>query len=290
MQRTDLLRHAEERVLDRRVEALERVVGRQQADDLSHEEGVAAGDLVQSRHRLVCRPRPRDRPDVVLEVGRGQPAQGDAPADAGEVGEDVTELAGAFLGLSVGRDEQDVGVRQRFAEKTKQKQRRLVRGVDVVESGEQRPLGCNVCEKAADRVEEAKALALRYDRARRRAPSGVRVAGSGELLQISSDRADHLHPRPVRRRAALLPAATRDDAHALLLGNAGELAHQPGLADPRLTGEEYERAAAGSCLLERRHQICELLRAPDERAHRGPACDRRWRDLVHGSVVHPRKC
>ena len=245
-QRTNLLRNAEEGILGRLVEAPERVVGRQQANDLSEEEGVAAGDLVQSRHGLVRRLRPGDGPDVGLEVRRRQTAKRDPCSDPGELGEDVTELADPPLRLSVGRDEQDAGLGERVAEEAKQQQRRLVRGVDVVERDEERLLAGSGGEEATDRVEQANALALRHDRVRCPAPPGMRVGGRGELLEIASEGADDLHPRPVRRSAALLPAATGDDAHAVLSGDAGRT-----------------RSSVGSCRCPAHRSGARATRAPE---------------------------
>ena len=141
-------------------------------------------------------------------------------------------------------------------------------------------------EETTHRVEQANALAFGHDRVRCPAPPRMRVGGRGELLEISSERAHDLHPRPVRRSAALLPATTSDDAYAVLSGNEGELAHQPGLADARLTGKEHERPARGSRLLERRRQTGQLLDPPDERACGGPPRNREWRDLMHGRLLH----
>ena len=87
-------------ILGRLVEAPERVVRGQQANNLSEEEGVAAGDLVQSRDGLMRRLRPGDGPDVGLEVRRRQPAKRDPCSDPGELGEDVTELADPPLRVS----------------------------------------------------------------------------------------------------------------------------------------------------------------------------------------------
>ena len=78
----------------------------------------------------------------------------------------------------------------------------------------------------------------------------------------------------------LLPTATRDHTHTALPGDPRDLAHQPGLADARLAGEEHKRAAAGSGVLKRRYQIRQLLDAPDERA-RGSLGRRSGRHLLH---------
>ena len=289
-QRSNLLRNAEEGILGRLVEAPERVVGRQQANDLSEEEGVAAGDLVQSRDGLVRRLRPGDGPDVGLEIRRRQTAKRDPCSDPGELGEDVTELADPPLRLSVGRYEQDTGLGERVAEEAKQQQRRLVCGVDVVQRDQEGLLAGSGSEEATNRVEQANALAFGHDRVRCPAPPRMRVGGRGELLEITSKGADDLHPRPVRGSAALLPAATGDDTHAVLSGDQGEFAHQSRLADAGLTGQEHERPARGSGLLERRRQSRKFLDAPDKRSRGRSSRDRRWRDLMHDPLLHRGKC
>ena len=67
-QDTDLLRDAEEGVARRLLEALERLVGGKQPDDLLDEEGVARRDLVEPRGDLVRRLRPGDGLHVALDV------------------------------------------------------------------------------------------------------------------------------------------------------------------------------------------------------------------------------
>ena len=108
--------------------------------------------------------------------------------------------------------------------------------MDVVQRDEEGLLARSGSEEATHRVEQANALAFGHDRVRRPAPPCMRVGGRGELLEVTSEGADDLHPRPVRWSAALLPAATGDDAHAVLSGDQGEFAHQSRLADARLTG------------------------------------------------------
>jgi hypothetical protein len=152
-QRANLLRHASERVRARRVEALQGVLGSEKPDDLSQEEGIALGDLVQPHDEMARRPRSDEGRDVVVHVCRGQAAKRDPPSDSGELGEDVAQLAYPLLRLSVGSDEHDARLGERVAQEPQEQQRRLVRGVNIVKRYEERPIRGDGREEAADRVE-----------------------------------------------------------------------------------------------------------------------------------------
>jgi hypothetical protein len=211
---------------------------------------------------------------------RCQAAKRDPPSNSGELGEDVAQLEHPPLRLPVGGYKQHLGLGERVAQEPQEQQRRLVPRVNIVERHQQRPLRGGSREEAADRVEEANPLALRYDPTGCPAPSGTRVAERSEPLEIAAKRTQDLHPRPVRRRTPLLPTATRDHTHAALPSDLRDLAHQPGLADAWLAGEEHKRAAAGSGVLKRGYQIRQLLDASDERA-RGSLGRRSGRHLLH---------
>jgi hypothetical protein len=134
-QRADLLRDAQEGILDR---VVERPLGRELPDDLTGEEGVAAGDLVQAGDHARGRPRAGHLLHVRRDVGGSQPAQGDPPSDAREFGERFALLAYPLLVLAVGRHEQHPGLRERLAEEAEQQQRRLVARMHVIQRDQQR--------------------------------------------------------------------------------------------------------------------------------------------------------
>ena len=79
-------------------------------------------------------------------------------------------------------------------------------------------------------------------------------------------RAQRLHPRPVRGRAAGLPAAADEDQRAARAGTRGELLGEPALADPRLADEQEQPPVAGLGVVEAGGQLRELAVAPDEGA------------------------
>ena len=250
-QGSDFVRDAKKGIPSRFVERLERVAGRQQPDDLLKEVRVAARDFVQPRDGFPAHRRSGHRRDVRLDVRRRKAPEHDPRSDPREFREEVRQLAHALLGLPIGSHEQDPRLGQRVPEEAQQQQGRLVRRVQVVHYDEDRAVGGGRRQEAANRVEQAQPLAFRHDRGRRRALGGRGAGGRDELLEIASQSADDLKPRPVRRGAALLPAATGGDAHPSPGAEPGELARQPGLADTRLARHEDQRAAAGRGLLER---------------------------------------
>jgi hypothetical protein len=262
------------------------LAGREEADDLTEEERIASRDLVQPRDGPATHGRFGHRRDVRLDVRRCQAPQRDPPSDPGEFSEGVRQLAHALVGLPVGRHEQDPRLGQRVPQVAQQQQRRLVPRVQVVQDDEDWALGGGRRQEGAHHVEQAQPPALRHHRAGCRARRPGRVGEHDEFLQSAAQRADDLKPGPVRWRAALLPAATRDDPHPALRANPGELAHQPGLADARFTCDEHQRAAAGRGLLERGRQTRQLLDATDERSHGGSPGDRGWSDLLSPSPLH----
>ena len=284
---SNLLGDAQERIPGPLVEARERVAGREEADDLTEEERIASRDLVQPRDGPATHGRFGHRRDVRLDVRRRQAPQRDPPSDPGELGEDVGQLAHALVGIPVGRHEQDPRLGQRVSQEAQQQQRGLVPRVQIVQDD----------DGSGARRRPRSGSALTASNRRSRPPSGITAVGArarrpgragahDELLEITAQRADDLKPGPVRWRAALLPAATRDDPHPSLRANPGELAHQPRLADARLARDQHQRAAAGHSLLEREGQIRQLLDATDEQSHGGSPGDRGRSDLLPPSPLH----
>ena len=83
-------------------------------------------------------------------------------------------------------------------------------------------------------------------------------------IELAESRAQRLHPGPVGRGAARLPAAAHQDAGAPPSGVRRHLLGQAALADSRLAGEQEEAGAPGVRRLDPRQQRGELLLAPDE--------------------------
>jgi hypothetical protein len=84
----------------------------------------------------------------------------------------------------------------------------------------------------------------------------------------SSLRTEHLHPRPVRRRALGLLAAPPAYPDSERGGPEGDLARDSGLSDARLAHAEHEPSVAGDRSIERTHQATELGLAANEQVAR----------------------
>ena len=96
------------------------------------------------------------------------------------------------------------------------------------------------------------------------ARAGVEQRPQARVVVRLGARADHLQPRPERRRARLLVAAAPQHAHVAVLRVAGEHLGGAGLADPRLAGEHHDPALAGERLVEGGAERGELALAADE--------------------------
>src|SRR5207247_264238 len=87
-------------------------------------------------------------------------------------------------------------------------------------------------------------------------------------IRLPNVAAERLHPRPVGRRAARLPAAPDEDLGTAYARVANQLVGQTALADPRLADEEEEASPAGNRVVQARVELGELALAADE----DPAC------------------
>jgi hypothetical protein len=159
--------------------------------------------------------------------------------------------------------------------------------VEIVHHEEEPLLARGLVQKAPDGVEEGEARALGVDGS----PCCSVARSAGEALEIASQLPHDLDPRPVGRGAALLPAARHEHTPVGDGGRLCERLHEAGLADPRLAGDEDERATACSGFRERITQVLQLFGAADERPYR-----RSRRGLAHlsdsvvpsGGPVQPR--
>ena len=77
-----------------------------------------------------------------------------------------------------------------------------------------------------------------------------------------------LHPGPVGRCAARLPAAPGEHLRPALVGAHRELLRQAALADPWFPAHKHEPSVSGSGVGERRQQLAEVVLAAHERAGR----------------------
>ena len=212
-----------------------------------------------------------DARDVGLDLLLAEPAKREPPADAGQAGEERGKLAHARLFVAVRAQHRNRSARDRLAEEAKQEQRSLVRGVEVLEHDQHRPLVGAVEQEARHRVEQREADALRI-----RLLRGRPCRGRGDLVEVPAGGAHHLDPRPVSRRAALLPATAREHRPLVCRRLVGHLREQPRLADAGIARDDHHAAAPGRGLVERLLQFLELAPTADERP-RGAATTQRPR-------------
>ena len=143
------------------------------------------------------------------------------------------------------------------------------------------PAGGGLAQEGRDRLEEPEAVGLgrlvdqvgQLGQERRElGPVAAELVAQRVGVDVAHVGAQRLHPRPVGRRAAGLPAAPDADARPAGPRVVRELVGQAALADPGLAGDEHEPPATGDRVVERAEQHAELALAADEPAgRRGPA-------------------
>ena len=99
---------------------------------------------------------------------------------------------------------------------------------------------------------------------RNSAPSSSAVAD----VEVGAEPAQHLLPRPERRRAVVLGAPAHEQAGAAVHGQHAELAAQAGLADARLARDRREGGAALVGQVERGLEGDQLVVTADQRPRR----------------------
>jgi hypothetical protein len=104
----------------------------------------------------------------------------------------------------------------------------------------------------------------------------TRPGGKGLLIQVLGEGTDQLAPRPERRCAPTLPAATPHDTGSLPGRVRCKVLGQPGLADPGLAGDQEQPPPAAGRVLQGGQQ----LRHFPVPAHEG---SRSW---TRGSIPH----
>src|SRR5262249_52969839 len=294
------------------------------AHDLPEEERIATRGPV---HRRYQRAR-RDGAAVCLHEARHvvllETAQGQVAARPGETAEETAERGGAaHLPVPVRAQDEDRCLLQLAGEVLQQEQRRLVRGVEIVQHHGQGSLRRQGADDGLHGVEQQEPRLVWT--VERRALDGlslvvrrllchlgnelseVREGVSGvppEPLAVAAAqrRAQHLDPGPVRRRTAALPAPPPEHGEAARGGVRGRLLGKAGLADPRLPADEVEGAAPRPGGVECAAQLGELPLATDERRMPHPARDpghrgraRRdcplhgWLLCVQGSIERTRR-
>ncbi len=210
-----------------------------------------------------------------------QPLQGQARGRAREAAERRREIrAGVRLGVAVGGDRQQRHVGQGARDELERQQRRRVGPVQVVEDDDERLVLGGGRQQRREGVEEPEAGlvgvqvgGLRWG-AQRLAelgqqagdPRRARTERVAQLRRVTAagQGAADLHPRPVGRRAAAIPAAAPRPGRAARGCVLDELACQGGLADPRLAGQQDQAAATGEGAVEGPLELRKLAAAPHQ--------------------------
>ena len=153
-----------------------------------------------------------------------------------------------FVG-AVGREQEHRLVVEVMREKDDEIQGRYVGPVQILEHKQHRSLGGPVAEQLQRPCECAQLRAGRLPVARRSV----------------AERPQRLHERLVRQlRADEIDRVSEQDLEARLTCPSPELGGEPGLADPRLSGDEDGGAAPGARRSERPLELRELACASDE--------------------------
>ncbi len=258
----------------------------EQLDELVDEERVARARGVDRRDELrrdldagaraeVAGAGGRQQRDVVAAEPLERQARG-RPREAAERRREIR--ARVRLRVAIGRDRQERDVGQGPGHEQQRVQRRGVGPVQVVEHDDEWALLGDRGKQRRERVEapEPRLVGVQLRGLRGRAERGAELrqqsrdpgrAGAeggaqGGKVGAPAQRAADLHPRPVRGRAAAVPAASPSPGGATRGGELDELARQRGLADPRLPGEQDQAAAARQRPLQGRLELGKLPLTP----------------------------
>ena len=186
------------------------------------------------------------------------------------------------LGLAQRGDQQHPRLRHLASQELEQAERGRVGPLEIVEKQEQRAVGRGGSEKVGDRVEEAKARALRRalegghqpgdahpelrDQADQRRGGNTQRTAQRLVADGVDETAQDAEPRPVGLCAGLGRAPSRQHQRRVARGGRApdQLLGRPRLADPRLAGQQHDPATAPRHLLERFAEPRQHLGAPYE--------------------------
>jgi hypothetical protein len=185
-------------------------------------------------------------------------------------------VLGIGLHVSVGADDEKPCPLEETGHVLQQVERRRVSPLKIVEDDDQRIL--DGAQQARDRLEETNALLLRAQ------PLGLGLDCPVELGDDGGDdgRAlprgpkersgferpsvlcEDLVPRGVRRSALALVAGSHAQSRSLGSSERRHLPHEPGLSDPRLSGEHGHGAVAVGGRSDQAAQCRQLALSPDQ--------------------------
>ena len=152
---------------------------------------------------------------------------------------------------------------------------------------------CGAPQERGHRVEELEPGGLRLDVSQRR-QVGIELAQVGHhlgdvlgtgaelpaqdvLIGPADEHAQSLHPRPVRRRAGVVPASSHEHPHPVVASSRRELIGQAALADARLAEQQEQAPLPGGRVTEPSEKLAQLTVAADEDGNGlwlGSRCDR----------------
>ncbi len=191
-------------------------------------------------------------------------------------------MVGRQLHVPVRAEDQDVAVGQLCCQEAEQQHRRCVGGVHVLEQQDQRHPRRPRSEERCGRVElpepgglgvEGRGFADVADELAhlgqhlREVPGHGGNLGSHRVRLLRSEVGpEDLHPRPVGRGAARLPAPPGQNPGAGVPRPGQELVREPALADARLTGQQVEPSSSRNRFVQAGLKGGELSFATDEDA------------------------
>src|SRR5215510_8495665 len=162
--------------------------------------------------------------------------------------------------VAIGSEDSDAAVVEVAGQETQQLQGRLVRPVQVVKHDQEGSRVRGSTQEGSQAVEQPEPCLLwtnlwwrgqiaadlgnlRHE-PRDLATAGPELALQSRWLPRARVRAHDLDPRPECRRTATLPTRGPDHPKAVCSGPARQLLSEPGLPDPRLTGDHEQVAPA----------------------------------------------
>ena len=268
----------------RRVDGpLQAALGGQQPGHLPHEQRVALGAAVHGRHHALPRHDPGDLLDEAGDAGLIQAGKPNVPGRrfAGKLRQrDGQRVAAVQLNVAVGAQHQHPGVAELAGSEPQQQDRGRVSGMQIIQHEHQRLPGPGIAQERGHRVEQAEPGALRFHRRGRadigqhlgdlrhdlRDEGGARSQLRPELLAVeTADQGpQRLHPRPVRRCPAGLPAPPPRHLDPAIPGPRRRLTGQAALPDPRIPGQQEQPARPAGRVVEPGQQLSQLAVPPDQ--------------------------
>ena len=258
---------------------VETAVVPEHAQHLVEVEGIALGQLVQARDQRRRRLPALARATSAPTASRSRPRSGTRCASRIGIGEPAR--LPLRLALAASRDDEQAGGTQLAGDEREQRERRLVRPVQILEHDEQRRARGGATDEARHRVEQPEPrLGVAT---RRRGGLDVGAAHPDAGNEVRQDRGvrsqlvaqrvrlgaadvllERAHPGPVARRARLLGRASPQHPTRRKVGLAHQLLDHPGLADARIPGDDHQPGTAGVRVAQPRRERLQLALAADE--------------------------